>query len=201
MINEVPDDIDFDMPKPVGDLKTLTATAKRLQTLQKELRVLEQSCKDKKKEISQLESQELPDLMDGCSVKTLTLDTGETLKCKSIVKAALPTKAAISGQKDPDKKAELEDRHADGLCWLRGNGGEEIIKNTIIVEFSKGQDNLVGDFIGKAEELELPYNRDEAVHNATLSKFVDEKMQAGVEVPMLTLGVYCGRKAEVKKAR
>lgn len=197
-------DVDFDAhnnEKPSGDLKLLTDAVKLLKKKQEDLSALEEEVKQCKKEIQRLESQEIPDQMDACSLKDLTLDTGEKLIVKAIVKASLPTKASIESQKDEDKRAALEHRLRKGLDWLRDNGGEELIKNRIVVEFSKGQDNLAGDFEGKAAEHNLPAMRDQSIHNASLSKFVAEKIKSGTEVPMDTLGVYCGRKAEVKKAR
>lgn len=194
-------DIDFDADVAIGDVKQLTEAVEKLKAKMIELDEAEKKVKKLKAEIQKLESQEIPDQMDACSVKEITLESGEKVTVKPIVKANLPTKGSIDGQKDENKKAELIHRLRTGMDWLRNNGGEELITNKIVVEFSKGQDNIAGDFEGMAVEHELPFVRDTSVHNATLSKFVSERMKDGKEIPMETLGVYCGRKAQVKKAR
>jgi len=199
--NLPPPNIDFDKVVVTGDVRQLTLLVERLKSKKADLSEAEEKVSAIKEEISRIECDEIPDMMDSCSVKELTLGTGEKVVVKQIIKAGLPTKGAIEGQKDADKKAMLTHRLNEGLDWLRKNGGEPLIKNKITIEFSKGQDNLAGDFEGKAEELGLPALREQSVNNSSLSKFVGTKLSAGVDMPKETLGIYLGRKAEVKKAR
>lgn len=197
-----PNDIDFEADaQPVGDLKALTAKVEELKNKMGEAEILADELKDVAKQIAYIEGTEIPDMMDACGVKELVLPSGEKLVVKPIVKASLPTQTSINNAKDENKKAELEHRLDQGLQWLRDNGAEELIKNTIIVEFSRGQDNIAGDFEGKAAELGLPAQRNTSVAHGTLSKFCADKIAKGEDVPHETLGIYCGRKATVKKAR
>lgn len=198
MIN--PEELEADANKPQGDLNQVIEKGNELINLKRSLADLEDKAKAVAEKIRQIETQELPEIMENCNVDKFEFGNGYKVQVNSIIKASLPAKSAIDKEKDEERKAELEHRLNQGLKWLRENGGTEIIKNVFAVEFSKGQDNIVGDFVGRAEELKLPYQRQQSVHPSNLSRFVKEKMQKGDNVPKEALGVYCGKQAVVKKS-
>lgn len=168
--------------------------------MEEEIVKLEEKIKKKKDDLHQMNSQEVPRAMLACRQKEFPLGNGKAITIKDITKAALPTKGALetAQKKDEDKYAELLHNQTVGMEWLRKNKLESIIKNVVSIEFSKGQDNIVGDFIGMCEEHEVPYSRAQIVHPSTLSNAVAEKMAKGVEVPMKELGVYCGQQSIIK---
>lgn len=200
---EIPDEDLKDAKQLAGTIEDITRMANRVIDTEEEIDKLEKQTKKKKADLHRLQSQELPDIMG--SMTEFKLESGHEVIVEKFTKAGLPTKQAIiqAGKRDENKKIELETRLEEGLTWLRDPkiGGKSLIKNKLAVEFSAGQDNMVGEFVAKAEELGLPVNRTTEVHPASLGKFVKEKMEKGVAVPMDVLGVYCGRKAVVKKPK
>jgi len=196
-------DIEADAAMPVGDLNQARKMGEKLLTLQSQLEDLKEVVKDKAEEIRTLETKDLPELLASCNLKSLPFTDGTVINIKDIVKASIPSQSQIDKEKDEIKRDNLEWRRDAGMKWLRKKdiGGASLIKNILALEFSKGQDNIVGDFMGKAEELGIPALRSESVHAATLSKFVKEKMEKGVNIPKEELGVYCGQQAVVKKPR
>lgn len=184
-----------------GSLSSIAEKAEEMIRIQDEIAQLEIRLEQKRADLHRIESSELPELMG--SMATFKLQNGWGVEVTEITKAALPTLSAIEAarKKDEEKAMELEQRREDGFQFLRDNEAESLIKNKLALEFSKGQDNIVGDFIAKAEEAGLPTQRVTEVHNATLSKWVKERMEKGLEVPMDLFGVYCGRKAVLKKPK
>lgn len=187
---------DLETPANV-DLSQVAKTAGEMLRLEAEIEAMEAELKDKKKELETVQMQTLPDLMQSFGLKDFTLSNGAKVVIDSIVKASLPTKTAID-KADEDERPVLENRLHEALTFMRDNNAGELIKNELALEFSKGQDNIVGDFIGKAEEMGIPHKRQESVHNSTLCKWIKERMQAGLDVPMDLFGVYTGKKAIVK---
>ncbi len=202
MIDEIPDDIDLeaDQKATIGNLDDVRKIALRLREVQEKIAVVEADLKKLQEEEHQLESKDLPDVMISCNVKDFTFDDGTGITIKDIMKANIPTSAAIEKALG-DEKDELIERRKDAFKWLRENDGEPLIKNILAFEFGKGQDNIVGDFIAQAEELEIPHLREEKVHAATLEKFLKGKTEKGVNVPVDTFKIYTGKKAVVKKKK
>lgn len=184
-----------------GSIDSIAEKAKEMIDLQDEIAMLETKLKEKKADLERMERSELPDLMG--SMANFQLQNGWGIEIQDITKAALPTMSAIeqAAKKDEARAMEMEQRREDGFQFLRDNEAESLIKNTLDVEFSKGQDNMVGEMIAKAEEMGLPTKRKTEVHNSTLSKWVKDRMEKGLEVPMDLFGVYCGRKAVLKKPK
>ncbi len=199
----VPENIDLeaDANEPVGDLKEATELAARMLSLENE--IIQQTLKLKQLSEAhrEIETVQLPELMNELNLKKFTLGTGHEIEIKKIVKAALPTVGAIEKAKG-DKKEELIARLNEGLTFIRSQkNGESLIKHMVALEFSKGMDSLVSEFITKAEELQIPHKDQSTVHPATLSKFIEELMEQGVNVPKGTLGVFSGQVAKVKKPK
>lgn len=201
-MSSVPDGIDLeaDANKPVGDLNEVLKKANLLLKKYAEMKILEDQVSELAEEIRTLESKDIPEIMDACNLKELPFNNGLKIIVEDIVKAGLPSKSSIEKEKDESKKAEKEYKLAEGLKWLRETKNDSLIKNVLALEFSKGQDNIVGDFEGQAHEMGIPTKRTESVHPASLSKLVKERMEKGEEVPKDILGVYCGKKAAVKKS-
>ena len=195
-----PEELEADAKKPVGDANQAVQKGEELLQLYRDMNKLLREAEGIKKRIETIECKELPEIMEACNLPELKFNNGLMIEIKDIVKAALPTQTAIDKEKDEDKKSEKEHKRRQGLAWLRETKNGSLIKNTLALEFSSGKDNIVGDFIGKAEELDIPYSRQENVAPQSLSKLVKEMMEKGIEVPKDTLGVYCGKRAAVKKS-
>lgn len=196
---ELPDDIDLeaDAVQPAADLHQITEAAAKMIALDSEIAAQENKLKDLKEQHRVYECETLPSLMNEVGISKLTLGTGHEIEIKDVVKAALPSAGAIEKAKG-DKRAELEAKLHDGLEFIRSVDGGALIKNFVALEFSRGQDEIVNEFVAKAQELGIPAKNQQTVAPQTLSKFVSELMEKGVAVPMDILGVFAGQVAKVK---
>ncbi len=197
MIDDI--DLEEDAKKNVkpATLEDLQKKGSEFVEVSREIEKLEADLKFKQEQLHLIESKELPELMRSCGMQDFTLIDGQGIGLKKILKANIPSKTAIE-KADEDKKPELEEKRTACFKWLRDNNLEEIIKNTLEFEFSKGQDNIVGVLIAQAEDLGIPHKREESVHSATLEKVIKEKIAKNVEVPMDTFSIYTGEKAVMK---
>lgn len=81
-----------------------------------------------------------------------------------------------------------------GLRWVEDNGGSPIIKTTIMIELDRGK---IEDARGLVEELRhhrmapvfRTVNLEESVHSSTIASWVRQKIEAGGDPPLDTLGV------------
>lgn len=193
-------DIEGDANFVAGDLSQVRYAAERMRGAQREIDALETKLAEKKAELHKIESQELPDIMATCGIKEFTLESGEKIEVKDILKASIPSKSVIE-KASPEDKPELEYRRAEAFSWLRDNGLDPLIKNILEVEFGKNQDNMVKALADEAEKLGLPHRRDESVHSASLEKALKEKISLGIQIPMDTFAIYTGKKAVIASVR
>ena len=81
-----------------------------------------------------------------------------------------------------------------GLRWVEDNGGAPIIKTTIVIELDRGK---IEDARGLVDELRhhrmapefKTVNLEESVHSSTIASWVRQKIEAGGDPPLDTLGV------------
>jgi len=192
--------IDDDVDVPSGSVESVVNAVERMRLLEEVINKTEDFLKETKAKYNNIAMVEIPDLMDSVGVKKLTLSNGDDLKIEELLLSSIPSKSKIEEAED-DEKPQLEQRLHDAIKWLREHNAESLIKNKIQIEFSKGQDNIVGDIVGTCQELGLPYKREESIHPKTLSKYLKEQLEAGVSVPNDTFAIQYCRKAVVKKAK
>jgi hypothetical protein len=186
--------------KPTGDLKYITEAISKMISLESEIKVQEGKLKDLKAKHFEYETDKIPSLMNELGLRKLSLETGHEIEIRPIIKASLPSAGAIQKAKG-DRRAELEAKLEDGLDYIRSKGGESLIKHHLSLEFSRGSEEIVRQFIDKAQANDIPLKNQETVLPQTLSKFVEELICKGEDVPEDTLGVFSGQKANVKKPK
>ena len=92
-----------------------------------------------------------------------------------------------------------KDRSAGALNWLRDNGFGDLIKNTVSVNFGKGEDDKAGELIKGLEGNGYNVDQKEAVHPSTLKAFCKEQIEKGSEIPTELFGIFIGQKTTIKK--
>lgn len=202
----MPIDISEDvLSTPVGDLQPVVEQARRLYTLDRDIKKLKDDLTAKVEERRLLAEETLPELMDSVSVTTIPLGDDWKIEVEPVFRANIPAVSTIEAEDDAERRGALEARRADGFKWLRGNKGEPLIKDTIKIELGKGEGKLAKQFAALAKKLKVVYTRSEFVHPASLGKFIREKLEAGVsDVPLETFAVFRGREAKLvapKKAK
>mgnify|MGYP003124452208 CR=1 FL=1 len=98
-----------------------------------------------------------------------------------------------------DKRVELQILQQQCFDWLRANGGGDLIKSNVEVQFGKDEDEACNQFTKRLRDEKLYYKRAVGVHPATLNKYIQERLGEGKDVPLEMFRVYTGRKANIRR--
>ena len=165
--------------------------ARELFTTDRQIKALEATLVPLKERQAALEHTELPDAMKDAGVPDeFPLADGWKIKRRATLSAKLPTPAAIAGEKDPDKKAELEQRLVDGLKFLEETGNRGLIKDQFQINLGKGETNRAKGIESFLTKRGMDFVHDKTVHPQTLGAFAREAIAEGKELPMEILGVH-----------
>ena len=105
-------DIDQDQIKSISD------QCQKLSGLRLQIEQREEEISKLKSQARDLEERTIPDMMQEAGVSLLKLKDGSTVEVKPFYAAKIP-----------------ESRIEEAFSWLRGNGHEDLIKNTITTQF------------------------------------------------------------------
>lgn len=167
-----------------GVLRTVAELARAIKAQEQLVNDLETQLKQAKKDLLRLTDEELPATMAEMGLSSFTLDDGSTIK-------VTPTYGASILVANREKAYE----------WLRENGYDDIIKNTVSCSFGRGEDEIAGAFKALAEKEGYIAQQDTSIHSSTLRAFVRERVEAGDEFPMDLFGAYVGQRAVIKGAK
>jgi len=98
----------------------------------------------------------LPEAMEAIGMREVTMSTGEKISVEQLLFAHVSA-----------------ENKAKAFAWLRAQGHDDLIKNTMTVRFGKGEDDkadLFARFV--AHVIEMDAEKKEDVHAQTLQKFV-----------------------------
>ena len=143
-------------------------------TLASEIIDAEEKLKKKKQELKQISEVEFPEAVAelglvGLNGKANVNGIDYSIKLSNFYSASIP-------------KDRIDEAHA----WLRANNFGDLIKNTISIDYGKGED-------------EQKFNSKTGVHHQTLGGFVKEQTEKGQTLPMDLLGIYIGQKTSIKE--
>lgn len=135
-----------------------------------------------KREAEQILTRDLPDAMRETGAgDTVQLRSGTQVTLKPIVSGSIPKKNRPAA-------------HA----WLRANGQGDLIKIEMTVAAGKGQHGAgLLALAAQARACGWAVTTEETVHAETLKKFVRTAVAAGRTLPLDTLGIFVGQRAEV----
>jgi len=163
-------------------LSTLSSLAKKQLEIEQELESLEASLKQKKEEHRQVSQVDLPEAMTECGMNNFELDNGAKVTVKPFYNCSIP-----------------KDRYEDALLWLRNEGHADLIKNTVSVDFGRGEDDKAANFKAELLTSGTSYKDKTGVHPQTLKAFVKEQVESGRPLPLDLLGVFIGQKTNIKE--
>lgn len=163
-------------------LTTISSLAKRQLELEQELARLEEDLKTKKEELRQISQIDLPEAMAEIGMSAFTLDGGAKVTVKPFYNCSIP-----------------KERYDEAMSWLRDNGHADLIKNTISVDFGKGEDDRAASFKTNLREQGTSYTDKTGVHPQTLRAFVREQVETGQPLPLDLLGVFIGQQTTIKE--
>lgn len=150
--------------------------------------ILEKKIKDKEQELSTLKDQhkqvsqtDLPEALAETGLSEIKLLDGSKISVNQFYNASIP-----------------KDKVEQAFTWLRDNGHEDLIKNTITCDFGRGEDGNAKVLKETLTSSGVSYTDKTAVHPQTLKAFVREQVESGQNLPLDLLGVYIGQKSVIK---
>jgi len=187
-----------DVAPSSGDLGAVAKVGLQMQELEKEVEQLDTQLRLKKQTLRTLAESTLPDLMQELNIRNFTLNNGAKVSVSEVISAALPTATAIERARG-EEQLQLAERKYDGLEWLRDNGGSDIIKNNVRIQFGSKEDAECTKFTKDLDDKKIFYKKFTDVHAGTLKAFIKERLSEGKQVPHETFKIYTGRVAKIEK--
>tara|TARA_R110002124_G_scaffold25516_1_gene92452 strand:- start:324 stop:902 length:579 start_codon:yes stop_codon:yes gene_type:complete len=189
-MNDIFEQMEEDFEKSIKDplskidtkeLGTIAEVAKEIRD--KELRILslEVQLKDHKKELNKLTDEDLPQMLTEIGLSSFTLEDGSAVTIKQTYGASIRV----------DDRLKAHD-------WLRENGHDDIIKNSVYCSFGRGEDDQASAFQAFASKEGFPVEQKTEIHSQTLRAWVKERVENGEEFPMELFGAYIGQRAVIK---
>jgi hypothetical protein len=192
-------DLLMDVAPASQELGAVADMAQRMNDLEAEILQLEETIKQKKQELKMLAEHDLPDLMQELNIRSFELNDGSKVEVKDVIQASIPSSSSIERQKEESVRAELLVLQAQCFDWLRSNGGADLIKSSVEVQFGRDEDAIATAFTESLRDQHLNYKRATSVHPQTLNSFMRERLSDGKEVPMDLFRIYTGRRANIRR--
>jgi hypothetical protein len=155
------------------NINSLANQVKKLRNLKDQLKTNEEKEKDLKKEIKKVAGDTIPTMLSEMGLSQLKLMDGSSLSVKQVYRAHI---SEINREK--------------ALNWLRENGLGDIIKNEISVSFGQNEDNKATNYVVLAKGQGYEPTQKMTVHTGTLKALVQERIEAGKDLPLDLFGVY-----------
>jgi hypothetical protein len=167
-----------------GDLTTVAGMARAIRDKEAEVNELEQKLKNEKRALMKLTDEDLPTMLAEIGLTSMKLDDGSEVSIKPQYGASI-----------------LVDNRPAAYEWLRENGYDDIIKNTVACTFGRGEDDKASAFKAFAEKEGFFAEQNTGIHHTTLRAFVKERIENGDDFPMELFGAYVGQRAIIKRSK
>ena len=164
-------------------LLSISELAKAALLLEKDITDLEATLAEKKEALRNLTDERLPDALKEIGMTKFQMTDGSVIEVKPFYSASIPV-----------------DRRSEAYEWLRAHGYDDIIKNTVSVQFGRGEDDAAGDLINSIRKQGLLPEQAEKIESQTLKAWVREMVEQGTEFPTELFGAFTGFKAKIKRA-
>jgi hypothetical protein len=187
-----------DVAPASNELGAIADMAQQMYNIQEEIIQFEMSLKQKKQDLNKLANQDLPDLMQELNVKDFTLNNGAKVSVEDVISGSVPSTSAIMKAKGEDKE-ELLSRQQQCFSWLRENGGADLIKSNVEVQFGRNEDKLCNEFVKELDTKQLYYKRATGVHPQTVTSFLKEMIAEGKNIPRDLFKLFEGRRAKIRR--
>ena len=176
-----------DSPQQVNEIdnvQSLSNYVLQLQSLEDEVKVLEENLKRKKEAADKISEEVIPEIMEHMKLKTLKLQDGSAIEVKEIYGASIPIA----------KKEEA-------FKWLRDNDLGDLIKNEITVSFGRGEDNKANDYASLAEKNGFQPTQKMKVEPMTLKALYRERVESNLDLPSEHFNLFKGKKTKITRSK
>jgi len=163
------------------ELDSIAALARRSKELQRAIEDLEEDLKEQKEQQRKLLEEVIPGKLAEMGMKSFKMADGSQIEVKAFYGASIK-----------------EENRATAYEWLRVNGYDDIIKNTVSVRFGRGEDELCDILLTKLRTDNYPVEQAQKVEPQTLKAWVREMVEKGREFPSDLFGAHIGQKATIK---
>ena len=164
-------------------LTGIAKLARRSKLLEKQIEEQETELSDRKAEQRKLLEEIIPEALTELGMSSFKMEDGSSIEVKPFYGASIK-----------------EERRSEAFLWLRDNGFDDIIKNTVSVRFGRGEDQLCETLLNQLREDNYPVEQAQKVEPQTLKAWVREQVERGSEFPTELFGVYIGQRATIKSA-
>jgi 16S rRNA C1402 N4-methylase RsmH len=165
-------------------LTSVAALARQIRDKEERIQGLEETLKDEKKALLKLTDEEMPAMLAEIGISSFSLDDGSTVEVKQTYGASI-----------------LMDNRPAAYEWLRDNGYDDIIKNTVLCQFGRGEDDQASAFAAFAQQQGYVPEQKTEIHPQTLRAFVKERVEEGDAFPMELFGAWVGQRAVIKRGK
>ena len=162
--------------------KDIATECNKLIETQKERAITEEKLKTLKDTERGLSEQSIPNLMQEAGYSEIKLVDGTAISINTFYAASI-------------SKAKEE----EAFDWLRDNGFGDLIKNNVVLQFGKAQDEDANNLVGELKSKGHNVSQKMKVEPMTLKATVREQIEKGYDVPMDLLGVFIGNKTTIKR--
>jgi len=169
-----------DGPNEEG-LKLIGELAARQRKVEDGIAELEDRLKKGKALLRRISEVDLPAAMAEARCLAFKLDDGYELKIDEGISASL-----------------ADGKKADAIAWLIENGYGDIVTNDITVSFGQGEEEKVTEVVELLREAGHVCGVKQDVNTARVKAIIKERMEAGLDVPMDTLGAFHWKKSVIK---
>ena len=164
-------------------LASVAELAKQAITLENEIEDLEKVIEERKQALRELTEGRIPEALHEMGLSSFKMADGSAIEVKPFYSASIPA-----------------DRRGEAYEWLRSHGYDDIIKNTVSVQFGRGEDGAAGELLNVIRKQGLLPEQAEKIESQTLKAWVREMVEQGTEFPSDLFGAYIGQKAKIKRA-
>ena len=165
-------------------LTSVAVLARKIRDKEELVKDLEEKLKAEKKVLLKLTDEDMPAMLAEIGISSLSLDDGSKVEVKQTYGASI-----------------LVDNRPRAYEWLRDNGYDDIIKNTVACQFGRGEDDLANAFAAFAQQQGYVPEQKTEIHPQTLRAFVKERVEEGDGFPMELFGAWVGQRAVIKKGK
>lgn len=166
------------------DLTTVAGMAKAIRQEEEYIDSLEADLKKARTKLRKMTDEDLPTMLAEIGLSRIALDDGSEVIVKQTYGASI-----------------LVDNRPKAYEWLREQGYDDIIKNTVTCAFGRGEDDKASAFQAFAKKEGYEPDQKTEIHPQTLRAFVKERVENGDDFPMELFGAYVGQRAVVKRSK
>jgi len=164
------------------NLTSLADQVKKLRDLEDQLKIDEETLKDKKRDIEKISGEIIPTLLSEMGLSSLKLADGSAVDVKPYYAANI----------------SLRNREA-AYNWLRSNDLGDIIKNEITVSFGRDEDNKATTYVNLAKGQGYQPTQKLKVEPMTLKALVRERIENGKDMPPDIFNVFVGNRTKITR--